>query len=447
MKVTFTDTFIRALKPPTREQKQALFVEHLEPGLSLVLHISYGGAKTWRVVFYKPGTRKRELPDGSEKIVATKLSASRKLGRYAPGTQQHMSIAEARKAARKFQPPKSALQPGEPSRFSEVADVWLAERVDGRNLRSAREIRRVIEKYCRPHWGTTPIEAIRRSDVNRLLRHIRRHNGPAMANSVLATVSSLMSWWEGQDDDYASPIVGAMFAEQVKRERVLSEFEIAALWACTAEPTPFHGFVRMALMTAQRHAKVLGMRHADIAPDGTWTLAVEDRKREKGTIEAVQLPRQALAEIARMPRLAGNPFVFPGGARQRAVSTASPTSAASTRRWRRGSCASTASPNCRSGRSMISGAPARLSWPRSAAPTDDDLAERVLGHKREGRARRLQPLHAAEDARPRRCKCSPMRSSGSPPHRAMWSGRACRSPRTSFKSACRGGRLKRLGRP
>ena len=381
MKVTFTDTFIRALKPPTREQKQALFVEHLEPGLSLVLHVSYGGAKTWRVVFYKPGTRKRDLPDGSEKIVATKLSASRKLGRYAPGTQQHMSIAEARKAARKFQPPKSALQPGEPSRFGEVADVWLAERVDGRNLRSAREIRRVIEKYCRPHWGMTPVEAIRRSDVNRLLRHIRHNNGPAMANSVLATVSSLMSWWEGQDDDYASPIVGAMFAEQVKRERVLSEFEIAALWACTAEPTPFHGFVRMALMTAQRHAKVLGMRHADIAPDGTWTLAVEDRRREKGTIEAVQLPRQALAEIARMPRLAGNPFVFP------AMRASGPCDTIANKRslakamaaWlmREHGIAELPQWQIHDFRRTGSTIMAEIG-------VDDDLAERVLGHKREG---------------------------------------------------------------
>ena len=49
-------------------------------GRSLVLHVSYGGAMTWRVGFYKDGTRKRKLPDGTEKIVPTRLSASAKLG-------------------------------------------------------------------------------------------------------------------------------------------------------------------------------------------------------------------------------------------------------------------------------------------------------------------------------------------------------------------------------
>ena len=48
---------------------------------------------------------------------------------------------------------EDGLQPGRVKSFGEVAKVWLHERVDRRGLRSAREMRRHIEKLCAAALG------------------------------------------------------------------------------------------------------------------------------------------------------------------------------------------------------------------------------------------------------------------------------------------------------
>jgi integrase len=68
--------------------------------------------------------------------------------------------------------------------------------------------------------------------------------------------------------------------------------------------------VRLLLLTAQRHTKVLTMRWADISPDGVWTIATEER--EKGNAGALRLPAAARAIIDALPRFAGNDFVLAG---------------------------------------------------------------------------------------------------------------------------------------
>ena len=49
-------------------------------------------------------------------------------------------------------------------------------------------MRRHIERYVLPHWEKTAIHAIRRSDVNDLLRHIEREHGAQQADHVLSTL-------------------------------------------------------------------------------------------------------------------------------------------------------------------------------------------------------------------------------------------------------------------
>ena len=82
--------------------------------------------------------------------------------------------------ARNFNPEtetEDGLQPGRVKSFGEVAKDCLHERVDRRGLRTAREVRRHIERYVLPHWEKTAINALRRSTVNDLLRHIEREHG------------------------------------------------------------------------------------------------------------------------------------------------------------------------------------------------------------------------------------------------------------------------------
>jgi integrase len=52
------------------------------------------------------------------------------------------------------------------------------------------------------------------------------------------------------------------------------------------------------------------MRWSDITEDGTWTIPTEPR--EKGNPGTLRLPPLAMKIIGAQPRLASNPYVFPG---------------------------------------------------------------------------------------------------------------------------------------
>jgi hypothetical protein len=91
--------------------------EKLKRGLTLVLRISYGGTKAWRVGFYIAGKPKAKT-----------------LGRY-----PEMGVKAAREAAFAFDP-KAATAAAQAGSFKEVAELWLKRYVAAKGLRTQPEI-------------------------------------------------------------------------------------------------------------------------------------------------------------------------------------------------------------------------------------------------------------------------------------------------------------------
>jgi len=99
-----------------------------------------------------------------------------------------------------------------------------------------------------------------------------------------------------------------------KRERILNDDEIRAVWkACDGMGT-FGAMVRVLLLSAQRKDKVGTMQWDDVV-DGVWTMRKE--LREKSHAGTLKLPAMALAIIDAQPRLMDNPYVFAAGHGQR----------------------------------------------------------------------------------------------------------------------------------
>ena len=71
----------------------------------------------------------------------------------------------------------------------------------------------------------------------------------------------------------------------------------------------FGGLVKVLLLTAQRRDKVATMQWDDISGD-TWTIV--SAEREKGNAGSLRLPPLVLDIINAQPRIAGNPYIFPG---------------------------------------------------------------------------------------------------------------------------------------
>ncbi len=129
---------------------------------------------------------------------------------------------------------------------------------------------------------------------------------------ILATVRSIMNWHASRHDNYSVPTVRGMRRQSPAaraRGRVLDDDEIRAVWNAAETGGAFGGVVRLALLTAQRRAKLLTMRWADLK-DGEWTIPKAPREKHAGGV--LKLPKAAQAIIEAQPQIGDNPFVFAG---------------------------------------------------------------------------------------------------------------------------------------
>ena len=258
----------------------------------------------------------RVQPSGGRAFVAVARDPHGKQVWHTVGSTDVLAIDEAREQARtaikRIKAGLPAIEPPavKPDSFRAVAENWLQRHVAAKQLRSAREIRRSLEMYVYPHWAERDFISIKRSDVAKLLDQIEDRNGSRMADVVLSYLRAIANWFSSRDDDYVSPFVRGMRRHKNEaRARVLDDGELKAVWKAAETNGDFGAFIRLLLLTGQRHAKVATMKWSDVV-DGVWTIATAER--EKGNAGSLALPAQALAIINAQPRLGENPYVFAG---------------------------------------------------------------------------------------------------------------------------------------
>jgi integrase len=295
-----TDAFVRNVRSPDLTKRQITYIDTLERGLALLLVVSYGGTKTFRVLTYHDGKAR-----------------TRKLGTYPA-----LSVKEARAHAREYwENPLKFEAKASVGTFKEVAENWIKRYVDLHRLRSKPEIQRILDKHLYPEWRDRPFLEIRRGEVNRLLDKVidadshrksqpRKNQGRSQADAVLAVIRAVMTWHQTRDENYISPIVRGMRRHKSKpRDRILSDDEIRALWTALDDFRTFGPLLKLCLLTAQRGRKVASIRWDDIEA-GIWKISQESR--EKGTAKSLRLSTIAREIIEAQPRFNNNPHVFAG---------------------------------------------------------------------------------------------------------------------------------------
>ena len=235
------------------------------------------------------------------------------------GTTADLKINQARdmarEAIRRIKEGKPAIEPppAKPESVAIVVDNWLRRHVDKNKLRTAGELRRVIDRYVLPYWADRNFVELRRSDIAALLDVIEDKHGARQADVVLSTLRSVAGWVQSRDDLYTLPFARGMrrVPEQRRaRARILTDDEIRRVWFAAGEIGQIGPLVKLALLTAQRREKLLTLRWDDIDSNGIWTIRAEER--EKGHPGTLQLPRMALGIIQAQPPFIGNPYVFAG---------------------------------------------------------------------------------------------------------------------------------------
>jgi integrase len=282
-RTTLTDRF--CVKARARDgESQTDYFDATVAGLSLRVSAS---RKAWSYLFTDNETKRR--------------------ARMTLGTYPATSLAAARGRANEV---RGSLEAGKnprakPDTFRAICEEWFAR--EGAKLRSSGPRKAALERLIYPVLGNRPIADIRRSDIVRAFDGIEDASGPVMADRTLAYVRKVMNWHAARSDDFRSPIVPDMARTKPKereRSRTLSDEELRAVWAASAEGV-FGHFVRFILLTCARRNEAADMTWGEIA-EGYWTLPAA---RNKTKAELVR-PLSGAALAALPPKGEVGPFIF-----------------------------------------------------------------------------------------------------------------------------------------
>jgi len=179
--------------------------------------------------------------------------------------------------------------------------------------------RRDTSGTIRRHFArvlTNPAHELDAAAVQLRLDVIDRDH-PTTARRLRTYGRAMFAWAVNRRLLTGNPFAGAVIdSREASRDRVLTDIELGAIWrAANSMAYPFGPYFRLLILTLQRRAEVLGMRWAELSPDGaTWTLPPERSKN--GQAHIVHLAPEARAILASVPRWhdpetgAPSPLVF-----------------------------------------------------------------------------------------------------------------------------------------
>lgn len=221
----------------------------------------------------------------------------------------------------------------------ELAALFLAEHVEAkRKASTAAGYRDLIERLVVPAMGAFRTADVSHADVARLHHSLRAT--PYQANRAIAVLSKMFGWAEGRGyrPSLANPCRHVEKYPERARERFLSEAELARLGDVLAgaeaeweahhaaadaarqrggkAPRATRDLVSPTVVAAIRLLVFTGARMSEVLTL-TWGMVDADRAMlrlpdSKTGAKSIYLNAPALAVLAALPRLEGNPHVLPG---------------------------------------------------------------------------------------------------------------------------------------
>ena len=275
-----TEKEIRTL--PTPEKGNRIYFDDIVGGFGI--RVTASGTKAF-VFDYRVNRRHRRLT----------------IGRY-PSWNATAARERAKKLKLQVDRGRDPLGEKEEGRaaptLADVAAEYL-ERYASKKKSGFRD-KQYLTRDVLPSWGNRKAADIKRRDVLELIER-KAEQAPISANRLLACIRKVFNWAISRDllDTNPCSQVPAPGIEK-RRDRVLTEAEIAAFWD-GLDSAPMRGEVRTALrlilVTSQRPGEVCEIELADLNGDW-WT--VPAAKAKNGLSHRV--PLSALAQEQLQPR-------------------------------------------------------------------------------------------------------------------------------------------------
>jgi integrase len=297
-----TERKIECLVCPAGRRDMMVF-DRKQAGLGV--RVTASGGKNY-LAQYSRGGVKRRIPLGS--CAAISLAQARNaaraiMGEVAMGRDPAVERKEAAAQANRAKTLGALTLGG-------VLDQWSVLRLAHRRQSYAIEAVRAIRRAF-PHCLDQPAVALQRIEVVRVLDGLAKDGKIAMACRTAAYGRSCYQWAIKRGALETNPFLNVPLSPVAKRDRVLSDVELAAVWRATAGPGTFDAIVRMLILTGQRRSEVGGMTWGELDDDlAVWTIPANRAKNGVAHIVPLSPPtRQFLRGVSRQD---GSRFVFPG---------------------------------------------------------------------------------------------------------------------------------------
>jgi integrase len=299
---------IKALQPPAAGNQVYLFkgkVEGKDVPRRFGVVVTAGGVKSF-ILYYHFGGRQRRYTIGRfpEWSVVAATREARDLRKRIDKGEDPLAEREAAIEAAKPQP-----APEPEKMVAAVLDEFMGSD-QGRKLRRPDNYTAAFDRLVKPAIGNLPIYSLRRSQIATMLDGIAAQNGPVMADRTLQYLASTLNWYAIRDDEFAVPQLKKLkraTGPEHKRDRVLNDEEIRAIWRTAEGNGTFGAVVRFLLLSAQRPGDVYGFARSELDDKGVWTIPPERYKT--GRAHTVPLSKAALKIVNAQPR--SDALVFP----------------------------------------------------------------------------------------------------------------------------------------
>jgi integrase len=284
---------IDILKCPEGKRDMLVFDDE-QRGLGV--RVTASGGKTYLAQYNWHG-QKRRIPLGS--CSALSLAKARDAVRAIMGdVARGIDPAAERKKAKAHEAlTLSAL-------LSDWQALHLASKRPKYAAEAVRALRNAFSRYL-----DLPAADLTRAAAVKALDAVARRGSVAMAVRTAAYGKAAYGWAVKRGSLASNPFTTLPVATTERRERVLGDDEIGAIWKATDGPGPFSGIVRLLILTGQRRTEAGGMTWAELSDDlSTWIIPASRAKNGATHIVPLSAPAQDL--LRGVPR--SGELVFPG---------------------------------------------------------------------------------------------------------------------------------------
>ncbi len=296
--MALTEKRIRDMRPGTGTR-----IEWDDQLRGLGVRITAAGVKAY-VLNYRVDGRERRMTLG--RVAELSLAAARKLASEQMALVRKGIDPLGQKDARRNAPT-----------VAELFDRYLSDHArPNKKHRSVEEDERLIRLHLSPAFGRRKVAEVTRGEIDRWHKSMKATPGAAnRARALLSKAMNLAEVW-GWRPDGSNPVRHIKpFKESDGAERFLSLAELRALGEALRGyeadgGSPYAAAaIRFLALTGARKSEALSLRW-DYVDFEAARLNLPDSKTGK---KAIPLNAAALAVLAALPRIAGNPHVFPGG--------------------------------------------------------------------------------------------------------------------------------------